>query len=611
MDIQRFGIMPYLDVVCGDAYTRKLELTLFSGGAEWPVPEGVTAAVRYSRSDGHGGLYDTLPDGKAACAIDGNVVTAILAPQVLSAPGFAKVSVALIKDEMILGLFPVGINVRADPSMEATKGESYYNYPSIGAINEAIADLESRMEEMEQGGTGITNEEKKVILALFKNIAYTADMSTKIAELEALWSVSYKVAYSLTGAASSNDAAVVVEGGSYTTTLTAEGGYTLTGADVSVTMGGLDVTSDVYADGVITIESVTGPVVISVVAKEIPSYSVTNNLTGVTTDSAVTKVSEGGSYTANLTVEDGYVLSSLVITMGGVDITSEVYGEGYILIAEVTGDVVITAVAEEPVLIETRSTGGTSVTSVDSSGNTINISNYANCLVSKRTTQSESTINVVLKNATEAAITTSLYIGGIEGGNGATITLAKVTINKAVCVANNISIPAGGSVSYSGVVPAGYHMGVHCTDKNLTVECYGNLDIYEPVNEYELIAATPTAKWAQYSGDTVDDTALLATEAVKYMTSAPFDTDTTLRVTVCNSSESEVNIKSGNYEILFATYGNGTDAIGYNTKRMHINAWDVMLAAGCEAFDAEFTVPAGYYFATSIPASCLYVKKVS
>lgn len=347
MDIQRFGIMPYLDVVCGDAYTRKLELTLFSGGAEWPVPEGVTAAVRYSRSDGHGGLYDTLPDGKAACAIDGNVVTAILAPQMLSAPGFVNFSVALIKEEQILGLFPVGINVEADPSMEANKGESYYNYPSIGAINEAIADLESRMGELEQGGSGITNEEKKVILTLFKNIAYTADMSAKIAELEALWSISYKVAYSLTGAAVSNDAARVAEGGKYTTTLTAEGGYTLTGATVKVTMGGVDITSTAYSGGVITIESVTGPVVISVVAREIPSYSVTNNLTGVTTNNSANKVSEGDNYAATLTVEDGYALNSLAITMGGVDITETVYHEDVIYISKVTGDIVITAIASE------------------------------------------------------------------------------------------------------------------------------------------------------------------------------------------------------------------------------------------------------------------------
>ena len=136
MDIQLFSIVPYLNVVCGDEYTRQLELTLFSGGVEWPVPEGASAVIRFSRSDGHGGLYDTLPDGTAACAIKDNVVTAILAPQVLSATGFATVSVALVKDEQILGLFPVGINVKADPSQNVIPPEDYFNYLNIGSIGD-------------------------------------------------------------------------------------------------------------------------------------------------------------------------------------------------------------------------------------------------------------------------------------------------------------------------------------------------------------------------------------------------------------------------------------------------------------------------------------------
>lgn len=39
-----------------------------------------------------------------------------------------------------------------------------------------------------QNGNGLTTTEKNLILSLFKNAAYTADMSATIAELEALWS---------------------------------------------------------------------------------------------------------------------------------------------------------------------------------------------------------------------------------------------------------------------------------------------------------------------------------------------------------------------------------------------------------------------------------------
>ena len=529
-------------------------------------------------------------------------------------------------------LFSPNIEADATPCLEfGNKDDSFYVSVSLATQDTGAYILESCALKMyrkrnfvqtvngiapdESGNVevegGIGSAEKKLILSMLRAIQYTEDVSAKYFELEALWLDHFTVAYSLTGVTASNNAVAVVEGGAYSSTLTADGGYTLTGAEVTITMGGVDITSTAYSGGVITIAEVTGDVVITVVAKEIPSYTITNNLTGVTTDNSATKVSEGGSYSATLTVEEGYVLSSLVITMGGVDITADVYGEGYILIPEVTGDVVITAVAEEPVLIETKSTGGTSVTAIDADGNTLYIGNYATCQMSKRTTQSDSTVNVVLTNPTEADIKASLYIGGIENGLGATIKLAKVTIQKAVCVASNVTIPAGGSVSYSGVVPAGYHMGVYCTHTSATVACYGNLDIYEPVNEYEFITATPASKWSQYSGDVVDETALVISEAVKYMTSEPFTEDTTLRVTVYNGGESSVNIASAAYQIMFAIYGDGTNAVGYNVKRLNINDYGPSLAVGCEAFDAEFTVPAGYYFATSIPASCIYVKKAS
>lgn len=49
----------------------------------------------------------------------------------------------------------------------------------------------------------------------------------------------------------------------------------------------------------------------------------------------------GDSYTATLVADTGYVIMSVVVTMGGVEISA--YSEGVISIAEVTGDIVITA----------------------------------------------------------------------------------------------------------------------------------------------------------------------------------------------------------------------------------------------------------------------------
>ena len=74
---------------------------------------------------------------------------------------------------------------------------------------------------------------------------------------------------------------------------------------------------------------------------------VTNQLTNVTTDSAVTNVFEGESYTANLTPDDGYEITSVMVTMGGVDITSDAYLNGVVFIENATGDIVITAIAAQ------------------------------------------------------------------------------------------------------------------------------------------------------------------------------------------------------------------------------------------------------------------------
>lgn len=77
------------------------------------------------------------------------------------------------------------------------------------------------------------------------------------------------------------------------------------------------------------------------------AYSVTNNLTNVTNSNTATSETSGTSYSGTLTPTSTYEMSSVVITMGGTDITSTAYtsGTGAISIAIVTGNIVITATA--------------------------------------------------------------------------------------------------------------------------------------------------------------------------------------------------------------------------------------------------------------------------
>lgn len=76
-------------------------------------------------------------------------------------------------------------------------------------------------------------------------------------------------------------------------------------------------------------------------------YTITNNLTNVSTSNSANSIAEGSSYEAKLSVSTGYNIGNVNITMGGVDITSTCYNNKTITISSVTGNIVITAEAVE------------------------------------------------------------------------------------------------------------------------------------------------------------------------------------------------------------------------------------------------------------------------
>lgn len=107
------------------------------------------------------------------------------------------------------------------------------------------------------------------------------------------------VTNNLTGCVNSNNVATIAEGASYTGTLTATTGFTMTGATVTVLMGGTDVTSTAYSNGVISIANVSGNIEITAVAEESPLYAF-----------------ENGTYTFSnghsVTVEDGNIVTGVM-----------------------------------------------------------------------------------------------------------------------------------------------------------------------------------------------------------------------------------------------------------------------------------------------------------
>ena len=76
-------------------------------------------------------------------------------------------------------------------------------------------------------------------------------------------------------------------------------------------------------------------------------YTVTNTLTGCTSSNAATTVTEGDTYYATITANSGYVLdgATVVVKMGGTDVTDLYYSEGIISIPDVSGNIEITITA--------------------------------------------------------------------------------------------------------------------------------------------------------------------------------------------------------------------------------------------------------------------------
>jgi len=128
-----------------------------------------------------------------------------------------------------------------------------------------------------------------------------------------------------------NDTVSVRENDPFSVGVTPNSGYVI--SDVSVTMGGTDITSQVFS-GTPTVRRV----------------SVTNNLSNCSTSNASSVVEAGTAYTATITAAEGYTLdgASVSITMGGTNV-NQYYSNGTINIPSVTGDVVISVTAVESV----------------------------------------------------------------------------------------------------------------------------------------------------------------------------------------------------------------------------------------------------------------------
>lgn len=127
-------------------------------------------------------------------------------------------------------------------------------------------------------------------------------------------------------------------------------GYHQLGASTNLSKTNFEVTLDAetYGGNFNAIRFSTGIIdekTIVTINQSMFDFTLTYNLTNVEIDNKSAYINKGEAYAANLTIGSSYKLDSVVVTMGGIDITASVYSDGLISIPSVTGDIVIMAVA--------------------------------------------------------------------------------------------------------------------------------------------------------------------------------------------------------------------------------------------------------------------------
>jgi len=147
--------------------------------------------------------------------------------------------------------------------------------------------------------------------------------------------------------------------------------------------------------------------------------TITKNLTGCTISNAASQVEYGEAYTAVIAADSGKALDSVVIKMGGVDITATAYsaGSGEINIAKVTGAVTITAVASAPSVTYNITRNLTNCTSSNTANTIAEGASYTTTLSPTGTYKKLGAITVTMGGTDISASAVS----------GSTVSIASVT----------------------------------------------------------------------------------------------------------------------------------------------------------------------------------------
>lgn len=151
-DFQRPGVRPTVHAKENDMATRFVVCEFFDDGEPYSIPPTATGVVKYAKSDGTGGVYDTIDTGtereRTACVFSENYhkATVELAPNILIGFGLVRIDLSFVGTDEILSTFTFNVQVERSVT-DGTKADDYFSYRALDELYDAVDEANANAAE--------------------------------------------------------------------------------------------------------------------------------------------------------------------------------------------------------------------------------------------------------------------------------------------------------------------------------------------------------------------------------------------------------------------------------------------------------------------------------
>ena len=219
----------------------------------------------------------------------------------------------------------------------------------VSELKSGFTELDGRVEDLEEGGAGggLSKTAVNLLNTILSEAVYGTDQTANIAllkkELSNVAPVSISAVLDGTALAGQSYSEL-----SFTVTATFDDDSTAVVDKYTViTTGTVKVGSNT-----VTIKYRGVTTTCTFTAQSVTTYGITYNLTNAASSNNASVVIENSRYTTEISTDSDHYISTFTVTMGGVDVTATVRNGNNIVIDEVTGNVVITVVANAYVYLD-------------------------------------------------------------------------------------------------------------------------------------------------------------------------------------------------------------------------------------------------------------------